>query len=106
MRKLMLFLAGVAGLAMASPVLAAPAHTYRADLDRLTADFNAIGFPGVDKPGATVRGANGHSHAGAQVNYMAEQIRLAYVDCNAGNDAAVRQRIDLVRAALGHGSAK
>ena len=101
MRKLILLLAGTAGLAMANPVLAAPAHTYRPDLDRLAGDFRAIGFQDVVKPGqAHVRGMAGHDHTGGQVKYMQEQIRLAYADCAAGNDPAVRERIDAVRSML------
>jgi hypothetical protein len=97
----MFVLAAVTGVAMTSPALTAPAHTYRADLDRLAADFNSLGFPGVDKPAATVRGGGGHSHAGAQVTFMVGQIRQAYADCAAGKDESVRRRIETVRAALG-----
>ena len=101
MRRLMLCLWGTAGIALATPVLAAPAHTYRADLDRLTAEFNAIGFQDIVKPGqAHVRGQAGHDHTAGQIAYMQQQIRFAYRDCAIGNDDAVRTRIAAVRTAL------
>lgn len=76
-------------------------RTYRADLDRLAGEFNAIGFPGVGKPGqAHVRGAAGHDHTGGQINYMQTQIRIAYADCAAGDDEAVRKHIQVVRSIL------
>jgi hypothetical protein len=101
MRKTMFSIAAVAGLLVSGPIFAIPTHPCSAALERLSSDFNAIGFQDVSKPGqAHVRGAAGHDHAGGQVTYMRQQIRLAYVDCEAGKVQAVHERVAHVRSML------
>jgi hypothetical protein len=106
MRKLMFGSAAAIAFVAVGAVLAAPIHPCRADLDRLSAQVQAIGFQEVLKPGqAHVLGAGGHDHTGGTINYIQAQIRQAYVDCDAGRVQIVRERIAVVRAELarGHG---
>jgi hypothetical protein len=106
MRKVMIGAAVAVSLATAAAVLAAPIHSCRADLDRRSAQVQAIGFQEVLKPEqAHVRGAGGHDHTGGTINYIRAQIRQAYVDCDEGREQIVRERIAAVRAelAMGHG---
>jgi hypothetical protein len=101
MRKLLFGATMVAGLATAGAVLAAAPHPCRADLDKVAADFNALGFQDVAKPGqAHVRGAAGHDHTGGQIAYIQSQLRQAYIDCDANQSEAVHAHVAAVRAAL------
>ncbi|MDR3537504.1 MAG: hypothetical protein P4L71_13485 [Acetobacteraceae bacterium] len=88
-------------VAAGSSWAATATHPCRADLDRLAADWQAISFPELTKPEqAHTYGAGGHDHTGGQISYMKQQIRLAYADCAAGREQAVRDRIAVVRSAL------
>lgn len=102
MRKIIATAAATFMLVAAGSAWAATAtHNCRPDLDRLSADWQAISFPDLTKPAqAHTYGTGGHDHTGGQISYMKEQIRMAYIDCAAGREQAVRERIALVRATL------
>jgi hypothetical protein len=98
------FLIGAAGLALVGPVALAQSfdHPCRGALQVLLREWNAIGFQTPAKPAqARVAGRNGHDASGAQVTFMQQQIRLAFEDCDKGNEAAVTRRIAVVHNLLG-----
>jgi hypothetical protein len=100
MYKTIMIAAPALGLTMTG-VQAAPDHPCRAELQRLVADYSAIGFQDVVKPGqAHVRGLAGHDHTGGQIGYMQAQMRQARIDCEAGKVQVVRERVASVRVAL------
>jgi hypothetical protein len=93
---------GALGVAMllgrTAPAEAAlPVHPCTAALNQLLQDWNEAGFKMPSKPGqAIVHGRNGRVASGAEVTFMASQIRQAIADCKHGDVAAVQQRVALV----------
>ena len=78
----------------------AAAAACREELQRLAADWRAISLPDTLKPSVLVRGRDGRTYSGGQINYMKTEIRLAHADCEAGRDQEALARIDIVRRVL------
>jgi hypothetical protein len=92
-------LAAVALLARASTAeAAAPPQAYcMPELQRLSAEWNAIGFGTPQKPSQQIVGL---ISSGPEVIFMRHQIRWAFMDCRRGNVAAARARAALVAEKL------
>ncbi len=92
---------GIVGVAAAASA-ASPELSCTVAMKSLSDDWDAAGFATPSKPGQMrVLGHNGREATGAQVNYMAGQMRLAAKDCSSGDNASALKRIAAVRNKLG-----
>ena len=95
----------VAGFAVALGFLAGagPARAENAcvgAIDRLGAEWDAIGMTSASKPAARVSGRGGHAHVQAEVDMMRNHYRRAIALCREGKDHEALLHVDLVRAWL------
>jgi hypothetical protein len=96
-------LAAVALLGRASSAEAAPPpQAYcMPELQRLSAEWNAIDFGTPQKPSQQIVYSRlGLISSGPEVIFMRHQIRWAFLDCQRGNVAAARARAALVAEKL------
>jgi hypothetical protein len=82
---------GGASLATAAPL---PQHPCTPELERLLADWDAVGFETPSKPSqATVYSRSGRVSSGPEVRYMISEVREAIQDCRDGDVASVRAHV-------------
>jgi hypothetical protein len=97
-------LAALSGFALILPVAAthaAAAGACQASLGQVTAQWDAIGFATPMKPmQPRIAARDGRVASGAEVTYLANQLRLAARDCTAGREESGSERLSLVGARL------
>ncbi len=83
---------------LATPATAAPPQAYcMPELQRLSAEWNAIGFGIPQKPSQqVVHSRAGLVSSGPEVTFMRHQLRQAFWDCQRGYVEAARARAALV----------